>query len=155
MKMMATPLVPALPEVIAPPILGQARARLSSFIALTKPRITLMVLITVATGFLLGGRKSSHPLTFTWTLLGTGLVAAGASVWNQRIERDRDSLMRRTANRPIPTGRVSLREAELFGTVLGLGGTKVERQRQVARLTRREIDRFRRDSRAMTRRTEA
>ena len=125
MKMMATPLVPVIPEVVAPPILRHTRDRFHAFVAMTKPRITLMVLITVATGFLLGGRQSSHPLTFTWTLLGTGLVAAGASVWNQRLERDRDSLMRRTANRPLPTGRVSLREAELFGSFLGLGGTLI------------------------------
>ena len=58
MKMMVTPLVPGLPKVIAAPILREIRDRFSSFVAMTKPRITLMVLITVATGFLLGGRKS-------------------------------------------------------------------------------------------------
>ena len=50
-----------------------------------------MVLLTVAVGFVLGARGSSHPATMALALLGTGLVAAGASAWNQVIERDRDA----------------------------------------------------------------
>ena len=49
-----------------------------------------MVLVTVATGFLLGARGASHPSTLLLTLLGTGLVAGGASAWNQYLERVRD-----------------------------------------------------------------
>lgn len=125
MKVMVTPLVPGIPKVSAPPMLDHARARLAAFIALTKPRIAFMVLITVATGFLLGARKSSHPVTFVWTLIGTGLVAAGASVWNQYLERDRDARMRRTGSRPLPTGRVSPTEAVVFGATLAIGGATI------------------------------
>jgi protoheme IX farnesyltransferase len=59
------------------------------------------------------------------TLLGTGLTAAGASVLNQVIERKFDALMRRTANRPLPAGRVCPGEAWFFGVVLSAGGTAV------------------------------
>ncbi|MDX2039023.1 MAG: heme o synthase [Isosphaeraceae bacterium] len=99
-----------------------ARARVAAFVALTKPRIALMVLFTVATGFLLGGRGGSHPTTFVLTLFGTGLVAAGASVWNQVIERDRDALMRRTRTRPLPSGVLTPFEAAAFGTILTVLG---------------------------------
>ncbi len=122
MKMLVTTLAPSLPKVEARPLLDQVRSRAAAFVSLTKPRIALMVLITVATGFLLGARRASHPVTFFWTLLGTGLVAAGASVWNQYIERDRDARMRRTASRSLPTGRVRPTEAWLFGSILGLSG---------------------------------
>lgn len=97
--------------------------RVPAYVELTKPRIAVMVLITVATGFLLGTRGASHPTTLMLTLLGTGLVAAGASVWNQLIERDRDARMRRTSRRPLPAGRVTALETAVFGsalTVLGL-----------------------------------
>src|SRR5438128_808704 len=88
-------------------VLGtESASRVSSFITLTKPRIAVMVLMTVAVGFVLGGRGSSHPATLALALIGTGLVAAGASAWNQVIERDRDSRMRRTAKRPLPSGKL-------------------------------------------------
>ena len=56
-------------------------------VALTKPRIGVMVLVTVATGFLLGAREASHPSTLALTMFGTGLVAGGAGAWNQYLER--------------------------------------------------------------------
>ena len=100
-------------------------SRLASFITLTKPRIAVMVLMTVAVGFVLGGRGSSHPLTLTFALIGTGLVAAGASAWNQVIERDRDARMRRTANRPLPSGNLQLVESAVFGSTLALSGLAI------------------------------
>jgi protoheme IX farnesyltransferase len=96
--------------------------RVAAFVSLTKPRIALMVLLTVAVGFLQGSRGASHPLTLALTLLGTGLVAAGASVWNQVIERHSDARMRRTASRPIPQGVVGAPEAAVFGSVLATVG---------------------------------
>lgn len=77
-----------------------------------------MVLITVATGFLLGARGGSNPSTLLATMVGTGLVAAGASTLNQLLERSTDAKMRRTARRPLPLGKVSPAEAAWFG--LGL-----------------------------------
>ncbi len=104
---------------------ADVRSRLSAFVSLTKPRIAVMVLVTVATGFLLGANGSPSIGRLLLTLLGTGLVAGGASVWNQILERDRDARMRRTANRPLPTGRVSLAEAVAFGLALGLVGVAI------------------------------
>lgn len=99
-----------------------ATSRSSAFLALTKPRISMMVLITVGSGFFLGARGASKPWTFLLTLLGTGLVASGASTLNQLIERARDARMKRTKNRPLPTGQVTPAEAGAFGAILSVLG---------------------------------
>ncbi|MGE5756114.1 MAG: heme o synthase [Planctomycetaceae bacterium] len=113
---------PPPPDVAA---LADASGRLAAYVALTKPRITVMVLVTVATGFLLGARGASHPSTLALTLLGTGLVAGGASAWNQYLERARDRKMRRTANRPLPSGRLAPVEAAAFGGLLAALGVAI------------------------------
>lgn len=105
------------------PLVAGPSGRLASYIALTKPRIAVMVLITVAVGFLLGVHGRIDALALTLTMIGTGAVAAGASVWNQVIERDRDARMKRTAQRPIPLGVVGVVEAAVFGTALAIAGT--------------------------------
>jgi protoheme IX farnesyltransferase len=84
-----------------------------------------MVLITTATGFLLGARGGAHPTVLALTMLGVGLVAGGASVWNQVLERSRDALMRRTRSRPLPAGRVSPAEAAAFGAAITTAGLAV------------------------------
>jgi len=99
-----------------------ARARLSAFVALTKPRIVVMVLVTVAVGFVLGSNGTISVARLLVTVIGTGMVAGGASVWNQILERDRDGRMKRTAGRPLPSGKVSLAEAVAFGTVVVVVG---------------------------------
>lgn len=114
-----------LDQTVASGSLVVIKRKISAYLTLTKPRIAVMVLFTVATGFLLGGRGGSHPSTLMLALVGTGLVAAGASVWNQVIERDRDALMRRTRGRPLPTGQVSAMEAGLFGILLTLLGVLI------------------------------
>jgi heme o synthase len=99
--------------------------RTNAFVALTKPRIAVMVLFTVFTGFVAGIRESTRPWTYAtlvMALLGTALVAASASVWNQIVERVRDARMRRTARRPLPRGLVTVFEAGWFGSILGLAG---------------------------------
>lgn len=96
--------------------------RLAALVELTKPRIVVMVLMTVAVGFLLGARGGSHPVALVLALVGTGLVAAGASAWNQVLERDRDARMRRTARRPMPSGRLTVVEASAFATGLSAAG---------------------------------
>jgi protoheme IX farnesyltransferase len=78
--------------------------------------------MTVAVGFLMGARRASHPATLLFTVLGTGLVAGGASAWNQYLERFRDLRMRRTASRPLPSGRLSPAEAVAFGSALTVAG---------------------------------
>jgi heme o synthase len=113
------------PEARAQAVLADAGSRLAAYVALTKPRIAVMVLVTVATGFLLGARGAAHPSALFLTLLGTGLVAGGASAWNQYLERSRDLQMRRTAGRPLPSGRLAPIEAAVFGTAITIAGRAI------------------------------
>jgi protoheme IX farnesyltransferase len=96
--------------------------KLADYIELTKPRIAIMALVTVAVGSVLASRGSLDAVLLVHTIFATGLVAAAASVLNQVLERDTDALMRRTRNRPLPAGRVSPSEAWLFGGVLATIG---------------------------------
>jgi protoheme IX farnesyltransferase len=89
---------------------------------MTKPGITLMVTLTAGLGFLLGERGSFPFLLLVHALLGTALVSAGASVLNHVLERDADALMQRTANRPLPMGRLDPDLALLFGVILAVAG---------------------------------
>jgi heme o synthase len=111
----------AVPE--SGPVLPAASARLSAYLSLTKPRLVLMVLITVAVGYLLGARGAASLWTLAATLVGTALVAGGAGALNQWLERRRDALMRRTAGRALPGGRLTGIEAVSFGLALGALGT--------------------------------
>jgi protoheme IX farnesyltransferase len=99
-----------------------ARSTMSAYLALTKPRIVVMVLLTVAVGYLLGARGRGNPLVLAWTLVGTALVAAGASGWNQVLERSRDARMRRTRRRPLPSGQITVWPAATFSTALTVVG---------------------------------
>jgi protoheme IX farnesyltransferase len=103
----------------APPAV---QARVADYLELVKPRISAMVLLTVATGVFLAGRGTVDWGILCHTLIGTALVAAGASALNQLLERDSDALMRRTESRPLPAGRLQPREVLIFGMVLGVGG---------------------------------
>ena len=97
--------------------------RLSDYLELTKPRISAMVLITVAVAAFMGHWGPPAPWLLLHTLVGTALVAASASALNQRLERRTDGLMDRTADRPLPAGRLTDREVLWFGAatiVLGL-----------------------------------
>ncbi|MGZ5427197.1 MAG: heme o synthase, partial [Thermoanaerobaculia bacterium] len=96
-----------------------------SYVALTKPRITVFVVMTAFVGFVAGtkGPLSSLVLPLLLhTLLGTALVASGTSAFNQVREVDLDGLMRRTQDRPLPSGRISLRGAALFAGALSVVG---------------------------------
>jgi protoheme IX farnesyltransferase len=98
------------------------RSRLADYIALTKPRIAVLVLFTVATGTLLAAGSALEPFTLLHAVVGTALVAAGASALNQLLERQSDGLMRRTESRPLPAGRMQPVEVLVFGAVLALVG---------------------------------
>jgi protoheme IX farnesyltransferase len=98
-------------------------SKASALYELTKPGITRLVLVTTAAGFYLAGGSASSLLTFINALIATALVASGTNALNQWWERDADAHMRRTAQRPLPSGRVSSREAMLFAwgiSVIGL-----------------------------------
>ena len=92
------------------------------YLALSKSRIVMMVLITTAAGYLFGAQRVDWMLLLN-TLLGTGLVAAGTNALNQYIERDHDAKMRRTRLRPLPDGRISPRAALVFSVAIAILGT--------------------------------
>ena len=97
--------------------------RALDFFELTKPRVTLMVLVTTFVGFYLGSHSIPDYLILVQTLLGTALASGGTLTLNQFLERDSDATMERTRHRPLPEGRVQPNEALIFGillTVLGL-----------------------------------
>jgi heme o synthase len=98
------------------------RSRAGDYAALAKPRLNLLVVASALAGYVMAGGDTSSVPALLWTLLGTGLVAGGASTFNQILERDRDALMRRTRLRPLPDGRLSVAEAAASGTVLTLAG---------------------------------
>lgn len=96
---------------------------LNDYLVLTKVRITVLVLVTTAAGFLLAAGSELDVPLLAWTLLGTGLAASGAAALNQVVEREADARMRRTAARPIPAGRISPRHGSSVG--VGLAGIGV------------------------------
>ena len=96
---------------------GSFGAALTDAARLTRPRIAVMVLGTVATSAWLTAGRQIDGRSLGGVLLGTLLVAASSSVANQILERRTDSLMARTSGRPIAAGRIGIREA-WWGTVL-------------------------------------
>ena len=98
------------------------RERAAAFVELTKPGIVRMVLITAGAGFVLAAGTAMDFLLLLHTLIGMGLVASGSCGLNQYMERDADARMKRTASRPIPSGRVSPLGAAVFSSVLSLAG---------------------------------
>jgi len=99
------------------------RSRVTDYLELTKPRVAVLVLFTVAAGALLAARGALDLWVLVHVLCGTALVAAGASALNQLLERHTDALMRRTENRPLPSGRLQPLEVLVFGSLLGIAGT--------------------------------
>jgi protoheme IX farnesyltransferase len=83
-----------------------APSRVADYLMLTKPRVAVLVLFTVAAGALLAAPRSPDWALIFHTVFGTALVAGGASALNQLLERDSDGLMWRTENRPLPAGRL-------------------------------------------------
>jgi heme o synthase len=97
-----------------------ALAAILDYVDLTKPRLNLLVVVTSAGGFYLASNGAHSMLTMIAASIGTALVACGAAVLNQVLERDTDALMDRTRMRPLPAARVAPDEATIFG--IGLAG---------------------------------
>ena len=97
------------------------RYRLADFYELTKPRIAFLVVMTAVVGFLACSDGATAWLTLSHLVVGTALCAASAGALNQVLERDIDSRMHRTMDRPIPAGRVSAGEACVFGVGVAAG----------------------------------
>lgn len=101
------------------------RQMLSDFLELTKPRITLLVVVTAAASFWVAAQGAFSVGLFALTLVGTGLAASAAGVLNCLIDRDVDALMARTRTRPLPAGRVPPQAAALWGIALAVASCAV------------------------------
>ncbi|MGA9995694.1 MAG: heme o synthase [Pyrinomonadaceae bacterium] len=94
------------------------REKIAAYVELTKPRITFLIVLTAAAGFCLGARGPLSYVALVHAMVGIALLSSGIATLNQFMERDLDARMRRTASRPLPTGKLSAMEALLFGVGL-------------------------------------
>jgi protoheme IX farnesyltransferase len=92
------------------------------YIALTKPRITWLILMSTGVGYFFGARGGWHLLTLVHTIIGTGLIASGTAALNQWYERAADAKMKRTQSRPLPSGRLSAGNALVFAILISMAG---------------------------------
>ncbi|GAB5403394.1 MAG: heme o synthase [Aureliella sp.] len=102
-------------------VAGRSKSKLAYYIELTKPRILIMILVTLVIAMVAAGGTTSLLVVFH-ACIGTALVAASASVMNQWIEQERDGVMKRTCRRPLPAGRVASSQAAWMGWVLLFAG---------------------------------
>jgi protoheme IX farnesyltransferase len=93
-------------------------SRRRDFVALTKPRLNFLVVVTTAAAYYLGNGEQQSLMLLFHTMVGTALVAGGASALNQVWERETDKLMRRTRQRPLPALRLHHEDALWFGVLL-------------------------------------
>jgi protoheme IX farnesyltransferase len=99
---------------------------MKDYIALTKPRITWLILMSTGVGYFFGVQKGVWPgwhwLTLLHTIVGTGLIASGTAALNQWYERIADGKMRRTQDRPLPSGRLTPGKALAFAIAISAAG---------------------------------
>jgi heme o synthase len=105
-------------SVVALSPLAGARQVVADYVTLTKPRVQSLLLFTTVTTMLVAGSPSLRLVLAT--CLGGYLSAGGAGAVNNAVDRDIDARMARTADRPVPAGRVSARAATIFGCVLAV-----------------------------------
>jgi protoheme IX farnesyltransferase len=105
------------PAAVVPLERLSARERFAAYLELTKPRITFLIVLTAAAGFALASRGVDYRALLI-SMLGIALLSSGIATINQYMERDLDGLMRRTANRPLPSGKLLPWEALAFGSGL-------------------------------------
>jgi protoheme IX farnesyltransferase len=108
--------------VILPLVRRDARARWVDYYELLKPRMNLLILGTTFVGYFMAARLPDAWHVLPHALLGTALCAAGAAILNQYAERRYDAMMPRTADRPLPMGRVSPNSALVLGLLAGALG---------------------------------
>jgi protoheme IX farnesyltransferase len=99
-----------------------SRSRAGAYVALTKPDVSFLVLITTAAGYYMAARGPVNWLHMLQTVLATMLIAAGTAALNHYLERESDRYMRRTATRPLPSGVLQPVQALVFGIVLSVAG---------------------------------
>jgi protoheme IX farnesyltransferase len=107
---------------ILPLVRRDARARWVDYYELLKPRMNLLILGTTFVGYFMAARLPDAWHVLPHALLGTALCAAGAAILNQYAERRYDAMMPRTADRPLPMGRVSPNSALVLGLLAGALG---------------------------------
>ena len=95
-------------------------SRANAYVALTKPDVSFLVLITTAAGYYMGVRGPVSWLHMSHVIFGTLLIAAGTAALNHYAERESDRYMRRTASRPLPSGALQPSEALAFGVALAI-----------------------------------
>ncbi len=94
------------------------RERLAAYLELTKPRITFLIVLTSAAGFALASPGRVNFIALISAMFGIALLSSGIATLNQYMERDLDGLMKRTADRPLPSGKLVPWEALVFGAGL-------------------------------------
>src|ERR1700674_3043937 len=97
-------------------------SRAHAYVALTKPDVSFLVLMTTAAGYYMGARGPVNWLHLVQTVFATMLIAAGTAALNHYIERESDRYMRRTASRPLPSGVLQPVQALVFGIALSVAG---------------------------------
>lgn len=102
--------------------IAAAPHRAGDFVALTKPRLNSLVVVSAGVGYVLGAGAAPDLGVALHALIGCGLVAGSAAAFNQVAERDVDKAMRRTERRPLATGRVTPAEGTVFAALLGAIG---------------------------------
>lgn len=109
-------------EIIVTALARDRRRVIADLVALTKPRVVVMILVTTVVGYYVGLAAAPDYARAIHLLIGTGLAAGGTLALNQYRERDVDARMERTRGRPLPDGRLMPLEALLFGTAITIVG---------------------------------
>jgi protoheme IX farnesyltransferase len=110
------------PDAVVVALPRERRRVAADLVALTKPRVVLMVLVTTVVGYYVGLTAAPDYVRVIHLLIGTMLAAGGTLALNQYWERDVDALMNRTRERPLPDGRISALEALVFSGAVTLVG---------------------------------
>ena len=113
-------------EAQAPPVVLKKQSLLSDYLQLFKVRVTALIVVTAWTGFYMGAAKtgvSSLSWTLLYALVGIGMTCAGSAALNEVLEHKIDALMRRTRNRPLPAGRMSLATGLTAGILATVAGS--------------------------------
>jgi heme o synthase len=109
-------------EALADRPRSAADSRFADYLQLVRPRVAIMVLVTVALGGWLASPAVLPPMALWHAVLGVALVTAGASIINQLLERDTDARMHRTRHRPLPAGRLGAYEVLTLGSTASVSG---------------------------------
>jgi protoheme IX farnesyltransferase len=113
-------------EAPAPPVVLKKQSLLGDYLQLFKVRVTALIVVTAWTGFYMGAAKtgvSSLSWTLLYALVGIGVTCAGSAALNEVLEHKIDALMRRTRNRPLPAGRMSLATGLTAGILATVAGS--------------------------------